>query len=139
MILSVDAEIPDALMQCARSAYPTECCGAMLGEAGATSDDRHAVASVALENESTLARSRHFFISSRQLLECERLADSRRLEIIGFYHSHPEHAAVPSATDRALAWPWYCYLIVSVNAEFFGPIRACTLHQHSFPTRRPRR
>jgi proteasome lid subunit RPN8/RPN11 len=127
MFLPIDASISDVIMQHARSAYPSECCGAVLGHVEATSGDRQGVAAIALENESPFPRTRHFFISSRQHLECERLATARGLEIIGFYHSHPEHEAIPSATDRALAWPWYYYFIVAVSTDAVGPIRAWTL------------
>jgi proteasome lid subunit RPN8/RPN11 len=51
-------------------------------------------------------------------------AGSRGLEIIGFYHSHPDHAAIPSATDAALAWEAYCYLIVPITAQGAGAPRA---------------
>jgi proteasome lid subunit RPN8/RPN11 len=45
----------------------------------------------------------------------ERAAAAAGLEIIGFFHSHPDHPARPSAFDREHAWPWYAYLIVSVE------------------------
>ena len=46
-------------------------------------------------------------------LEAELRADG--LEIVGYYHSHPDHPAVPSAYDTAHAWPWYSYLIVRIE------------------------
>ena len=44
----------------------------------------------------------------------ERMARERKLELVGWYHSHPDHPARPSEFDREHAWPWYSYIIVSV-------------------------
>jgi proteasome lid subunit RPN8/RPN11 len=47
--------------------------------------------------------------------DAERAAKAQGLEVIGWYHSHPDHPARPSDFDRDHAWPWYSYIIVSVH------------------------
>jgi proteasome lid subunit RPN8/RPN11 len=45
----------------------------------------------------------------------EKDARARGLEVLGYYHSHPDHPARPSINDREHAWPWYSYVIISVE------------------------
>lgn len=63
----------------------------------------------------TLTKSRRYWIAPAAMLAAMRHARNRSLEIIGIYHSHPDHPAVPSEYDRQLAWQQYSYLIVSVE------------------------
>jgi proteasome lid subunit RPN8/RPN11 len=67
--------------------------------------------------ENARADSSHnrFLIEPRDLLRVQRAAAARGLDVIGFYHSHPDVAARPSQFDREHAWTWYSYVIVSVR------------------------
>jgi proteasome lid subunit RPN8/RPN11 len=56
-----------------------------------------------------------FLILSEDLVSSDREARRRGVDILGFYHSHPDHPARPSEFDREHAWPWYTYLIVAVE------------------------
>ena len=59
-----------------------------------------------------------FSITAEDFREAERAAREAGLEVVGWYHSHPDHPALPSEYDREHAWPWYSYVIVSVaNGE----------------------
>jgi proteasome lid subunit RPN8/RPN11 len=58
-------------------------------------------------------RRRAYALASSDYLACERAARAAGLDIVGFYHSHPEGPALPSAADERDAWPWYVYAIVS--------------------------
>ena len=96
----------------AEEALPEECCGVLLGrcEAGSTSVGR------ALPAVNTASDpSRRFEISPEVLLRAHDQAREEGLEVVGYYHSHPDGVAVPSATDRAAAWPGVSYLILAVN------------------------
>jgi proteasome lid subunit RPN8/RPN11 len=83
----------------------SEICGALLGT-------DHVSAVVPLENESPNARET-FFISATQVLRVEREAEASGRMVMGFYHSHPNSDAVPSATDILHAVPGYQYWIAS--------------------------
>lgn len=118
----------------ARQTYPEECCGILLGclsqgEKNLTTvlPTRNAWSeATALELQTLqIAPSRHapelarrdrYWIDPGDLLQAQKLARSRNQQIIGIYHSHPDHEAVPSECDRRLAWATYAYLIVSVRA-----------------------
>jgi len=70
---------------------------------------------IALGSESTRNKDYHYSIAPEDLLAAMRYARSQDLEVIGIYHSHPDHPAVPSECDRQLAWAHYSYLILSVQ------------------------
>ena len=96
-------------------AYPNECCGALVGVAG--EEGRKEVrALLALDNrrEGEAARTR-FLVTADDFRWAEKQARGQGLEIVGFYHSHPDHPARPSEFDREHALPWYSYVIVGVS------------------------
>ncbi|MDW8050952.1 MAG: M67 family metallopeptidase [Armatimonadota bacterium] len=113
MKLLLSPEAAKAIRAHAREAYPDECCGALLGIE--TGEARHVRQVVRLENERIDERRRRFYISPRQVLQVERYAHAQGLLLLGFYHSHPDHPAVPSEYDRQHALPFYSYPIVSVQ------------------------
>lgn len=73
------------------------------------------VYSISNAREETAKRNR-FLIRPEELMKGERYAESQNLEVVGFYHSHPDHPAVPSQYDLEHAWPTYSYIVVSVLA-----------------------
>src|SRR5438874_4487946 len=96
--------------------YPFECCGLMLGRF--EQHGRKLVAetypiSNAREEE---AKRNRFLIRPEELMVGEKYAARKELEVLGFYHSHPDHPAVPSQYDLEHAWPVYSYIVVSVRA-----------------------
>ncbi|PYX91263.1 MAG: hypothetical protein DMG67_10660 [Acidobacteria bacterium] len=96
--------------------YPYECCGLLLGhfeDDGLKSLVELFPISNAREEE---ARRRRFLIEPTELLRGERHAREQQLDVIGFYHSHPEDSGVPSQYDLDHAWPVYSYVIVSVHS-----------------------
>jgi proteasome lid subunit RPN8/RPN11 len=107
--------------------YPEECCGMMLG----TSDgDRHRVTKViTIDNIQEENRKRRFLISAAQYLQAERRAAEEGLELLGFYHSHPDHPAIPSDFDTEHALPWFSYIIVSVQRGTSADITSWLLRQ----------
>ena len=94
--------------------YPQECCGALLGHDGETG--REVTALLPLVNRSEDSPRNRFSITADDVREAEKAgAKMHRLEVIGWYHSHPDHPPRPSEYDREYAWPWYSYIIVSVE------------------------
>jgi proteasome lid subunit RPN8/RPN11 len=99
--------------------YPNEVCGALLGREVAAEGDgdaalREVSAIVPLENRRDDSPRNRFSVTPEDVLRAERAAAERRLELLGWYHSHPDHPARPSEFDREHAWPWYSYVILSV-------------------------
>lgn len=94
--------------------YPYECCGLLLGRFA--SDGKTVTETFPISNarEESAKRNR-FLITPEELMRGERYARSRNLEVVGFYHSHPDSPAVPSKYDLDHAWPTYSYIIVSTS------------------------
>lgn len=112
MRLVLSLEVEAEIRAHARAEYPHECCGALLGtEQGET---RSITQIIRLANERADKRERRFYVSPQQVLMAERQARTAGLLLLGFYHSHPNHPAVPSEYDREHALPYYSYPIVSV-------------------------
>jgi len=93
--------------------YPFECCGLLIGR---FSDGKKTVAetypiSNAREEE---AKRNRFLIRPEELLRGEKLARQKGLDVVGFYHSHPDDKARPSQYDLDHAWPTYSYIIASI-------------------------
>jgi proteasome lid subunit RPN8/RPN11 len=93
--------------------YPHECCGALLGRDG--QDSREVIDVVPLPNRRSDSRHNRFEVTADDVRWAEKAAREKRLELIGWYHSHPDAPARPSEYDRDHAWPWYSYVIVSIH------------------------
>jgi proteasome lid subunit RPN8/RPN11 len=96
----------------AEAAYPNECCGVLIGHA----DDAKVVDGIIpVHNAREESEQFHrFTIESDDLLRAEQIAQSQHCDVLGFYHSHPDHPAVPSDYDREHALPFYSYVITAV-------------------------
>ena len=95
--------------------YPYECCGLLIGrfaENGAKVVAETYPISNAREEE---AKRNRFLIRPEELLRGEQHAAAKNLDVVGFYHSHPDHPAVPSQYDLDHAWPAYSYIVVAVR------------------------
>ena len=100
------------IKQIARQAYPHECCGILLGSTSA--DVKMVGRLVEAENQRSDSPANRYLIEPQLLIRVEKEIRGTGEEIVGFFHSHPDVPARPSAYDRDHAWPWYSYLIVSV-------------------------
>lgn len=98
------------------SDYPYECCGLLLGRFGPDGKTVTETFPISNAREESAKRNR-FLITPEELLRGEQYARSNNLEVVGFYHSHPDSPAVPSQYDLEHAWPTYSYIIVSTNAD----------------------
>jgi len=93
--------------------YPHECCGALLGRDG--DEKREVVELLPLANRRNDSPRNRFEVTADDVRLAEKAAREKQLELIGWYHSHPDAPARPSEYDRDHAWPWYSYIIVSVE------------------------
>ncbi len=102
--------------------YPYECCGLLLGTFG-PDGVKKVVETYPISNaREEEAKRNRFLIRPEELLKGEREARARRLDVVGFYHSHPDHPAVPSGFDLDHAWPTYSYVIVAVASGRAGEV-----------------
>jgi proteasome lid subunit RPN8/RPN11 len=86
---------------------------ALLGREEADGE-RSVVRAVPFDNASAAERERRYRIAPGQFLAAEHAAREQGLDVLGFFHSHPDHPARPSAFDLEHAWPYYSYVIASV-------------------------
>jgi proteasome lid subunit RPN8/RPN11 len=96
----------------AEAAYPEECCGFLLGRADGAATVVERV--VPVDNERQDSRHNRFLIQPETVLAAHQEARAAGLDVVGTYHSHPDHPAQPSEFDREHAWPGLSYVIVAV-------------------------
>jgi proteasome lid subunit RPN8/RPN11 len=106
--LSITAAIDQAIRAHGQETFPHECCGALVGSGDC------ATAVVPLPNTTEEGPRRRFLVRPSDYREAERRAGELGGELLGFYHSHPDHPARPSQYDLDHAWPTFAYIIVSV-------------------------
>ncbi len=107
------------------STYPYECCGALIGSVDGNRTD--VIEARPLDNVTAEGPRRRFLISPADYRAAERAATERGTELVGFYHSHPDHPAEPSQYDLDHAWPNLSYVIVAVAAGEPGALRSWRL------------
>jgi proteasome lid subunit RPN8/RPN11 len=107
--LTITSEVDSAIRRHGQETYPHECCGALVGRDGAVT------AIVALPNTTEEGPRRRFMVRPSDYQLAERRATALGGELLGFYHSHPDHPAQPSQYDLDHAWPTFAYIIVAVQ------------------------
>jgi len=147
-VLKLHSHHLQALQTHAESTYPEECCGLLLGHLSGSAktlievlptentwDDEAAEAFQSIEGSAKLESSKRsrFSIAPIVMLNAQKDARDRNLDIIGVYHSHPDHPAVPSEFDQAIAWSKYSYIIVSVQDGLACDLKSWSLDDdHQF-------
>ena len=106
--LTLTPDVEQAIRRHGESTYPHECCGALVGR------DGRVVETVALPNTTEEGPRRRFLVRPSDYREAERRSAELGGELLGFYHSHPDHPARPSQYDLDHAWPTFAYVIVAV-------------------------
>jgi proteasome lid subunit RPN8/RPN11 len=97
--------------------YPYECCGLLLGSFSEDGGGKICAETYQISNaREEEAKRNRFLIRPEELMRGEKYAASKGLDVIGFYHSHPDDRAVPSGYDLDHAWPVYSYIVVSVKS-----------------------
>jgi proteasome lid subunit RPN8/RPN11 len=109
--LTITAAVDHAIRQHGQETYPHECCGALIGR------DDHAGNVVALPNTTEEGPRRRFLVRPSDYRLAEARAAELGGELLGFYHSHPDHPARPSQFDLDHAWPTFAYIIVAVKGR----------------------
>src|ERR1700674_689942 len=109
--LTVATAVDEAIRRHGQETYPHECCGALVGESGRVRT------TVALPNTTEEGPRRRFLVRPSDYRLAEQRATELGGELLGFYHSHPDHPARPSQYDLDHAWPTFAYVIVAVAGK----------------------
>ncbi|MHB1499876.1 MAG: M67 family metallopeptidase [Candidatus Dormibacteria bacterium] len=101
------------MRQLAEASYPYEGCGVLLGRPTATESG----VSQVVEGHNLVTDRRHdrYELDPRDIIQAERSARERGEEVVGFFHTHPDHPARPSQFDTDRAWPGYHYVVIAVH------------------------
>lgn len=123
--IALEATLLCEILRHLEDAYPHEGVGALLGEVNG--EGRRVTGHVPLANAVHRNRRRRYEVAPDDLVRIQRDARESGLEVLGYYHSHPDAQPVPSETDREAGWPWYVYVIVRVAGGRAGPVTAWQL------------
>lgn len=128
-MLIIHTKAKQEMLSDAITAFPDECCGFFFGEEA--NGDRVIRIARPVINAKEGDKRRRFAISPKDYLAAERFADEHKLQLLGVYHSHPNHPAIPSEHDRMAAQPWFSYIIISVMDGKAGHIRSWQLNEEN--------
>jgi proteasome lid subunit RPN8/RPN11 len=122
-MIVVETEQLDEIRRHGERDYPHECCGLLIGRFDADGGGKLVSEIYPISNaREEEAKRNRFLIHPEELMRGERHARNLSLDVVGFYHSHPDHPAIPSQYDLEHAWPTYSYVIVSVREGLAGDL-----------------
>ena len=148
-VLHISPQLLNQIYTHAEQAYPHECCGILMGRLEAeyhkvlveviptenawNQETADHFKPLETSNQQLTTTERRYTIAPEALLNAQKQGRDRQLSIIGIYHSHPDHTAMPSEFDRVCAWFGYSYIIVSVQQKKVTDLRSwCLDQQHQF-------
>lgn len=114
-MLKIDKGHIEEIKKQGEEGYPYEICGFMLGKIDYENNIREVKEVFQVENQNKERANDRFEISPKDYLEVEDYAEKKGIQIIGIYHTHPDHPDEPSKTDLMFAQPDMSYIIISIN------------------------
>lgn len=114
--ITIPADAEAAMRAHAEATYPSEACGALIGRGDGEGEAWVVVRAEPSPNEFDGGHHNRYLISPAFQAQAEQSALAAGLDVIGFYHSHPDDLARPSEYDRSHAWVGYAYRVYSVRA-----------------------
>ena len=130
-VLRLPATVLGDVEAWARADYPNEACGLLVGRPP-TELGPAVVRAVRCANLNRERAHDRYQLDPADHLAAEDAARNEGLEVIGVWHTHPDHPAQPSETDRAAAWEGWSYLIVAVSARGVSDVRSFRLRGEAF-------
>lgn len=127
MKMEISKEALRKMSRHAEAEYPNECCGFFYGLEG---EVRKVRIVREVENAREGDQRRRFRIDPEDYQKAERYAIEQDLDLLGVYHSHPDHPAEPSEHDREVAMPWFSYFIISVQDGKVADTRSWKLNNN---------
>ena len=125
-VVRLNGRVAATIKRHGAQAYPYECCGALIGHQS-SEGVVDIVEATELENVTDEGPRRRFRVSPADYRQSEARARELGAELVGFYHSHPDHPAEPSQYDLDHAWPNFSYVIVAVAGGVAGDLRSWRL------------
>lgn len=122
------ADADEAIRRFGAAGYPDEACGVLIGALLPSGGVRIDEVTRGRNLRADRMRDR-YELDPGAIVEAERAARARGLDVVGFWHSHPDHPARPSDFDTERAWSDYVYAIVSTSATGTGDLRAWVLDE----------
>ena len=128
-MLNIETVPFDEMIKDAVRTFPDECCGFLFGK----EEEEHRTVTMiqVVDNAKEGDKKRRFVISPKDYLKAEQLAELNNLQLLGVYHSHPNHPAIPSEHDRVAAQPIFSYIILSVINNEFDHLRSWQLNDEN--------
>lgn len=121
MVVKIVKSAYAGIIEHAEAGFPHEVCGVLIGADGNITNFRKC------RNLNTERAHDRYELDPLSFKEADEWARENGMEIMGIYHSHPDHPSLPSETDRGRAWPEWVYMIFSVNGGRYGDARAWVL------------
>jgi len=129
-MIIIENDAKNLMVADAVKAFPDECCGFMFGTEDG--EENRIIQDILVVNNSKEGdKTRRFEISPLDYLKGEQYAIDHDLILLGIYHSHPKHPAIPSETDRLSAQPFFSYVIISVLENNTITLRSWRLNDSS--------
>jgi proteasome lid subunit RPN8/RPN11 len=132
-IVLISEDLAEKIRRHGAETYPYECCGALLGRDAISDGDvarpREVSGLFPIVNRREDSPHNRFSVAPLDVVNADKAAQAEGWDVIGWYHSHPDHPAKPSEYDREHAWPWYSYVIVSVQEGVPGKMTSWRLRE----------
>ncbi|MCL4872825.1 M67 family metallopeptidase [bacterium] len=129
-VIHISRSAYDEIINHAKESYPHECCGVLVG---ATYTARRIFESQRANNVNTERAHDRYIIDPKELNLIDKIARSQGMDVMGFYHSHPDHPDKPSETDREWGQPGYSYFIISVKGGKDVSVRSWMIEDEKGP------
>jgi proteasome lid subunit RPN8/RPN11 len=129
-MIRFEEEAREKMLEQAKLIFPDECCGFLFGTEDAEGN-RLVLEMTAVNNSREGDKRRRFEIGAKDYMRAERYAAEKDILLLGVYHSHPNHPAIPSEHDRVAAQPYFSYIIVSVMQGNIDHVRSWRLNDEA--------
>jgi proteasome lid subunit RPN8/RPN11 len=127
-MIAFEPEAQAEMIAIGERGYPHEICGLMFGKAG---DERRVAEVFECGNLNKLKPETRYDMDPKDYMKGEKLARQKGLDVVGIFHSHPDHPDKASETDRQAAWPGFSYIIMSIQKGKFASMKSWVLNEAS--------
>jgi proteasome lid subunit RPN8/RPN11 len=130
--LNIPKAVYDEIVDHAKDSYPNECCGVLVGS---QQKEKRVFASHRLQNQNKDRAADRYIIDPKDINMIDRQCRVEDTQILGFYHSHPDHPDRPSEYDREWGQAGYSYVIIAVKGGKEVSVKSWTFDEDNDPFR----